>query len=134
MLKVEQGDNVEDIVNNLSVTAGDRTSYITQTIYYNKALVVENGKYTQNIHKNFTTDVPGTYEITYNLKYRYYDEDTGLSEMIESEQVKLIIEVEATQPITVNGNSTNYTNFVALISLVAGAIFIGLLSLGKRRK
>jgi len=134
MLKVEQGDNVEDIVNNLSVTAGDRTSYITQTIYYNDALVVENGKYNQNIHKNFTTDVPGTYEITYSLRYRYYDEDSGLSEMIESEQVKLIIEVEATPPITVNRNSTNYTNFIALIGLVAGAIFIGLLSLGKRRR
>ena len=133
-LSVEQGDTVEDIVNNLTVEAGNYKTYITQSVYYNGQLVVDNKRYDKKIYEGLTTSVPGTYEIIYNLKYRYYG-DNGESEMISAEPVKLIIEVEETIPIVNSSNSNmNYTNIILAITLLAGAIVVGLLSMLNKKR
>lgn len=127
-LTLTQGDKVEEIVNDLVVTANKEKEYITQTIYYNGELVMENKRYDKNIYEGFTTSVPGVYEITYNLNYMHYG-DNGKSELITSEPLKLLIEVESTPPLVVTKAKTcNYTNIVLIVSLLVGTLFILLLT------
>ena len=133
-LRVAQGDKVEEIVKDLLVTANKEAGYITQTIYYNGKLVMENKRYNRNIYDEFTTSVPGVYEITYNLNYRYYG-NNGKSELITADPLKLIIEVESTPPLVVSKSRTsNYTNIVLIISLLASTLFILVLSKKSRKK
>ena len=132
-LNVEQGTDVKDIVRSLSVDANVKSSYLTQTVYYNGELVLDNVRYNPNVYDGFNTDNPGVYEITYNLQYRYYGEN-GESEMISAEPLKLVVNVESTAPISESSNSVNYQNIILLISLLAGAMFIVMLGvLGKKR-
>ena len=131
-LNVEQGTDIDELVQSLSVEAGSRTSYLTQTVYYNGELVVDNKRYNPYVYDGFTTNTPGVYEITYNLQYKYYGEN-GQSEMISATPVKLVINVEATPPVTTQ-NNINYSNIILLVSLLAGSMFIGLLAiLGKKK-
>lgn len=133
-LSVSQGDKVENIVDDLLITANREKEYITQTIYYNGKLVMENKRYNKNIYEEFTTSVPGVYEITYNLSYMHYG-DNGQSELITSDPLKLKIEVEATPPIVVaKSNTTNYTNIVLITSLLASTLFILVLSKKSKKK
>ena len=130
-LSVEQGTSVEEVVNNLKITAEDKSNFLTQTIYYNGELVVDDKKYQKNIYDGFTTNVPGVYEITYNLRYMHYDKD-GNSELIEALPVKLTITVEATPPIVESDASVNYTSYLIMVIgvLMAGLAlcYFGLLS------
>ena len=100
----------------------------------NGKLVMENKRYNKNIYEEFTTSVPGVYEITYNLSYMHYG-DNGQSELITSDPLKLKIKVEATPPIVVaKSNTTNYTNIVLIISLLASTLFILVLSKKSKKK
>ena len=91
-------------------------------------------RYNKNIYEEFTTSVPGVYEITYNLSYMHYG-DNGQSELITSDPLKLKIKVEATPPIVVaKSNTTNYTNIVLIISLLASTLFILVLSKKSKKK
>ena len=113
----------------MTINAGDKTQFLTQTIYYNGELVVDDKKYKENIYEGFTTSVPGVYEITYNLRYMYYSDD-GRSELIEATPVKLTITIEATPPIVNNDKNMNYTNIVVLISIMLAGLatcYFGLL-------
>ena len=128
-LAIEQGADLQEVINSLSVNAGDKKQFLTQTIYYNGELVVDDKKYRENIYEGFTTAVPGVYEITYNLRYMYYSDD-GRSELIEAAPVKLTITIEATPPIVNNDKNMNYTNIIVLVSIMlAGlaACYFGLL-------
>ena len=132
-LNVEQGTKVEDVVKNLVVDAGERTNYITQTVYYNGELVVDDKRYDPSIYEGFTTTAPGVYEITYNLQFMHYDEN-GVGEMLHAKPIKLVINIEATPPITNQTNKINYSNIIMIVSLLFSGIFIALVVLGNKRK
>ena len=104
-MTVEQGANVEDIVNSLDIDAGNVSQFLTQTIYYNGELVVDNKKYQKEIYDGFTTSVPGVYEIIYSYQYMYYGAD-GQSELLTADPVKLTITVESTPPVVENYKDT----------------------------
>lgn len=129
-LNVNQGDSAEELLQSLSLSAGSRKSYVTQTVYYNGELVVDDLKYNPNIYKDFNTNTPGVYEITYNLNFKYYGSD-GKSELISADPIKLVINIKATPPIVKN-NSLNMINLVFIVSIVCGALFTGLVLLRKR--
>lgn len=131
-LNVEQGTDVDAIIQSLNVDATIKSGYLTQTIRYNGELVVDNVRYDPNIYEGFTTDNPGVYEITYNLQYRYYGQN-GESEMISAEPLKLILSVETAQPSISSTNAVNYQNIILLISLLTSAMFIVMLGIfGKK--
>ena len=132
-LTVEQGDDVKNIVNSLAVTAGDKKHFLTQTIYYNGELVVDNKKYNENIWDEFTTSVPGVYEITYNLQYMYHSSD-GRSELIEAEPMKLTIVVEATPPVVETSAQTHSSYIIAIIGLLIASLGACWFSLVSKRK
>lgn len=133
-LTVEQGDDVENILKSIQLKADDKKQFLTQTIYYNGELVVDDKKYKENMYGEFTTATPGVYEITYNLRYMYYDKN-GKSELIESTPIKLTITVEATPPIVSNEKVNNYSHIILLLGALISSLavcYFGLLS--KKRK
>ncbi len=128
-MNVKQGVSVEDIVNSISVDAGRKKQYLTQTVRYNGQVVSDNEAYNPNIYDGFTTNTPGVYEITYNLQFSYR------GELVSAEPVTLIINVEATPPISEPTAKLNYSNIILLISLLVGSLFVvGLGILGKKRR
>ena len=132
-LNVEQGTDVNAVIKSLSVNASTRDYYLTQTIYHNGELVVDNARYNPNVYDGFNTNNPGLYEITYSLQYRYYGED-GTSELISAKPVKLVVNIESTRPLSDSTTHANYANIILLISLLAGSMFIVLIGiLGKKR-
>ena len=136
-MNVNQGDDVKDIVESLSMKAStgieNKISYLTQTVYYNGNLLAEDQKYNPNIHESFNTMSPGKYEITYSLNYLY--EKNGEYEMISAKPVKLIINVEATPPkVAETTNSHNYLNMILIIGALLGFMFIGFVSVVNKRK
>ena len=75
VLNVAQGTDVNSVVQSLSLKASSGSQYITQTVYYNGELVVDDKIYNPNIYSGFTTNNPGVYEITYNLNFKYTGEN-----------------------------------------------------------
>lgn len=116
-LTIEQGEDIEEVVNNLVISAGSKTSLLTQTIYYNGELVVDDERYQKNIYDGFTTAQPGVYEITYNLQYMYYSKD-GRSELIKAAPITVTITVEATPPIIEMNTSVDYSHLVVMIGAI----------------
>lgn len=137
VLDIEQGDSVEDIISSLSVSAGtkveDLSQYITQTVYYNGEMLMDNKRYNKNIVDGFTTSVPGVYEITYNVQYMHYGSN-GEKELISADPVKLIIRINATNPIVDDNLRVNLATLIPLIFISSSIIFIGIfISLRKKR-
>jgi hypothetical protein len=129
-LRVEQGADVNEIAESLAIDAGNRTQFLTQTIYYNGELVVDNKKYKEGIYDGFTTSVPGVYEITYNLRYMYHGSD-GRSEIIEAAPIKLTITVEATPPIVETSKAVDSSYVIVGITILISTLalcWFGLIS------
>lgn len=136
-MKVEQGDDVNEVLSSLSLSAknaaGNKINYVTQTVYFNGELILDNERYDSNMNGKFSTNEKGIYEITYNLSYLYGDEDAGY-EMLNATPVKLIIEVESTEPIaTTTNKTTNYTSIIILVTVIVSLLFITILSFNKKR-
>lgn len=133
-INVNQGDSVDDVISSLSLTADNNSQYITQTVYYNGELLMENKRYNSSIAKEFNTNSPGVYEITYSLNYMYYN-DNGQSEMISAEPIKLIINVDSIAPVVNSSNRiSNYSNIILIIGLLSGLLFICLVGLINKKK
>lgn len=132
-LNVEQGADVAEVANNLMVRATTNNQFLTQTIYYNGELVVDNKSFQSNIYDGFTTDVPGIYEITYTLKYMYYG-DGGKGEIIEATPVKLTIRVEATAPVVVENVRIDFAPIIMSLGLVISMFAIAWFGIKNKRK
>ena len=132
-LTVEQGKDVSEVVDNLMITATNNSQFLTQTIYYNGELVVDNDIYQKDIYDGFTTSVPGVYEITYNLQYMYYGSD-GRKELIEAKPITLTITVEATPPIVENNYSIDYSYVLVLVCLLISILGVCTFSFIRRKR
>ena len=130
---VEQGEDVDSVINNLVVNVSNNANFLTQTVYYNGELVVDNKRYNENIYNGFTTSVPGVYEITYSLKYMYYSSD-GQKELIEADPITLTITVEATPPIVSENKVIDYSHIIVLVSLLMSGLFISLFVVVSRKR
>ena len=132
-MTVEQGDDLEAVLNSFNVNASLNKQFLTQTVYYNGELVVEEGRYNKNIYDGFTTSAPGKYEITYNLQYMHTSEN-GVKELIEAKPVKLTIIVESTPPLVNEEIGINYSYIVMAISVLIGCLGICLFSFVSKKK
>lgn len=135
-LNVSQGADLNEFIETLGVKAStglyDKTSYLSQTVYYNGELIEENRKYKENIHETFSLNNPGVYEIIYSLSYEYTK--NGQSEIIEAEPIKLIINIEATEPTVKNNNRYDFTNLILILTVMLGAIFICYIGVANKRR
>ncbi len=133
-LTVEQGENVEDVLSSIQLMADDKKQFLTQTIYYNGELVVNDKKYKEDMYGLFTTANPGVYEITYNLRYMHYNKN-GESELIESTPIKLTITIEETPPIVSNEKVNNYSYIILLVGALIASLAVCYFNLvSKKRK
>ena len=133
-LVVTQGEDVTKLVDDLVIDAGRYNSFLTQTIYYNGELIMNNSKYTGSVGEEINTSVPGVYEVIYNVKYMHYDKN-GIGELIEADPVKLTITVESTPPIVVETiQNSNNNHLVMIIGVLIGLIFIGMIGFIVRKK
>ena len=133
-LVVEQGKDINEVVEAVSVNAGRYSDFINQTVYYNGNLVVDNKKYKGGVYDGFTTSLPGVYEITYTARYMYYNED-GVGELMEANPIKLTITVEATPPIVESSQKVQNNHLVMVIFTMMSVMAVGAFVLiSKKRK
>lgn len=132
-LVVKQGEDATKLANDLVIDAGRYSNFLTQTIYYNGELVVNNSKYNGGVYEEFNTSVPGVYEIIYNAKYMHYDKN-GMGELIEADPIRLTITVESTTPIVEATQSSNNNHLVMIIGILFGIIFVGAFGFIVRKK
>lgn len=133
-LVIEQGKDINEVVEAVAVSAGRYSEFINQTVYHNGNLVVDNKKYKGGVYDGFTTSLPGVYEITYTARYMYYNED-GVGELMEANPIKLTITVEATPPVVESSQKVQSNHLIMVIFTMMSLMSIGAFALvSKKRK